>query len=85
MTAQSTEKLGATQAHPLAHVDQYLSIGQRAVSAHEAFMKAIDKDRFKKFLPSEEQSLGNAAGAVPNDEQRRPGNFVKPIASRGPR
>ena len=30
MTAKSTEKLGATQSHPLAHVDQYLSIGQRA-------------------------------------------------------
>ena len=30
MTAKSTEKLGATQPHPLAHVDQYLSIGQRA-------------------------------------------------------
>src|ERR1700676_1553121 len=50
---------------------------QGVVSAHEAFMKAIDKNRFKKFLPSEEQSLGDAAGAVPDDEQRRPGNFVK--------
>src|SRR5229473_3351856 len=30
MTAKSPEKRGATQAHPLAHVDQYLSIGQRA-------------------------------------------------------
>src|SRR6202022_3499420 len=30
MTAKPTEKLGATQTHPLAHVDQYLSIGQRA-------------------------------------------------------
>src|SRR4029077_19740752 len=30
MTAKSTEKLGARQAHPLAHIDQYLSIGQRA-------------------------------------------------------
>src|SRR5437879_9410623 len=30
MIAKYTEKLGATQAHPLAHVDQYLSIGQRA-------------------------------------------------------
>src|SRR6266481_4630004 len=30
MTAKSTEKLGATQAHPLAHVGQYLLIGQRA-------------------------------------------------------
>ena len=58
---------------------------QGVVSAHEAFMKAIDKNRFKKFLPSEEQSLGDAAGAVPDDEQRRPGNFVKRVASRGPR
>src|SRR5229473_1576536 len=30
MTAKSPEKRGATQAHPLAHVDEYLSIGQRA-------------------------------------------------------
>jgi twitching motility protein PilT len=30
MTAESTENLSATQAHPLSHVDQYLSIGQRA-------------------------------------------------------
>src|SRR6202171_5852232 len=36
---------------------------QGVVSAHEAFMKAIDKNRFKKFLPSEEQSLGDSAGA----------------------
>src|SRR3984893_5943187 len=58
---------------------------QGVVSAHEAFMKAIDKNRFKKFLPSEEQSLGDAAGAVPDDEQRRPGNFVKKVGSRAPR
>jgi twitching motility protein PilT len=58
---------------------------QGVVSAHEAFMKAIDKNRFKKFLSSEEQSLGDAAGAVPDDEQRRPGNFVKRVASSGPR
>src|SRR6266446_6171090 len=30
MTAKSLEKLGARQAHPLAHVGQYLLIGQRA-------------------------------------------------------
>jgi len=30
MTAKSTEKLGATRAYPLPHVDEYLSIGQRA-------------------------------------------------------
>src|ERR1700674_4238002 len=58
---------------------------QGVVSAHEAFMKAIDKNRFKKFLPSDEQSLGDAAGAVPDDEQRQPGNFVKKVGSRAPR
>src|SRR5713101_6269616 len=55
---------------------------QGIVSPHEAFMKAIDKNRFKKFLPAEEKRLGDAAGAVPEDEQRQPGNFVKRIAGR---
>jgi twitching motility protein PilT len=50
------------------------------VSPHEAFMKAIDKNRFKQFLPREEEHLGDAAGAVPNDERRQPGNFVKRVA-----
>ena len=49
------------------------------VSPHEAFMKAIDKSRFRPFLPPEEEALGNAAGSVRNDEKRLPGNFVKPI------
>ena len=52
------------------------------VSSHEAFMKAIDKSRFKPFLSPEEEALGNAAGAVPNDEKRLPGNFVKPPSAR---
>jgi twitching motility protein PilT len=47
------------------------------VSPHEAFMKAIDKNRFKPFLPPGEEHLGDAAGAVPDDEKRHPGNFVK--------
>src|SRR6202023_499078 len=34
------------------------------VTPHEAFMKAIDKNRFKQFLPAEERDLGVAAGAV---------------------
>jgi twitching motility protein PilT len=34
---------------------------QGVVSAHEAFMKAIDKSRFREFLPAEEKGLGNAA------------------------
>ncbi|MDX2080573.1 MAG: PilT/PilU family type 4a pilus ATPase [Terrimicrobiaceae bacterium] len=37
-----------------------------AVSPHEAYMKAIDKQRFKAFLPAEEADLVNAAG-VPDD------------------
>jgi len=47
------------------------------VSPHEAFMKAIDKNRFKEFLLTEEKSLGNAAGSAPGDQKRLPGNFVK--------
>jgi twitching motility protein PilT len=52
------------------------------VTPHEAFMKAIDKNRFKQFLPAEERDLGVAAGAVPDDEKRLPGNFMKKAASR---
>src|SRR5436305_2745934 len=50
---------------------------KKVVNPHEAFMKAIDKNRFKQFLSSEEEHLGDAAGAVPNDEKRLPGNFMK--------
>ena len=48
-----------------------------AVSPHEAFMKAIDKSRFKQFLPPDEAALGNSAGAAPDDTKRAPGDFVK--------
>jgi twitching motility protein PilT len=51
------------------------------VSPHEAFMKAIDKSRFKPFLSAEEEALANAAGAAPEDEKRAPGDFIKPIRS----
>jgi len=50
---------------------------QGAVSPHEAFMKAIDKNLFKKFLPAAEAGLANSAGASPDDEQRPLGDFVK--------
>src|SRR5947208_16125134 len=52
------------------------------ISPHEAFMKAIDKNRFKPFLSPEDEALANAAGAVPDDEKRLPGNLVKPLATR---
>jgi twitching motility protein PilT len=34
------------------------------VAPHEAYMKAIDKGRFKVFLPEEEAALGNSAGGA---------------------
>src|SRR6058998_1236256 len=51
------------------------------VSPHEAFMKAIDKSRFKPFLSGEEEALANAAGGIRDDERRRRGNFVKPFGA----
>lgn len=35
---------------------------QGIVGPHEAFMKAIDKNRFKPFLPEGEKAFGNATG-----------------------
>ncbi|MBA3963388.1 MAG: type IV pilus twitching motility protein PilT [Chthoniobacterales bacterium] len=55
----------------------WANLQQGTVSPHEAFMKAIDKNLFKKFLPAEERGLGNSAGAAPDDEQHSPGNFLK--------
>ena len=52
------------------------------VSAYEAFMKAIDKNRFKPFLSPEEEALADAAGSVREDEKRIPGNFVKALGAR---
>jgi twitching motility protein PilT len=64
--------------------DAILALLQKGtVTSHEAFMKAIDKNRFKQFLPAEEQDLGVAAGAVPDDEKRLPGNFMKKAAGQG--
>ena len=52
------------------------------ISAYEAFMKAIDKGRFKPFLSPEEEALGNAAGSITDEEQRPPGILIKPFATR---
>src|SRR5947199_3300958 len=62
----------------------YALLQSGTVSAHEAFMKAIDKNRFRQFLPAEEQTLGDSVGAVPDDEKKLPGNFMKRAASRNP-
>ena len=42
----------------------WAQLQQGHVSAHEAFMKAIDKNRFKPFLPAEEADLANSAGGT---------------------
>jgi twitching motility protein PilT len=47
------------------------------VSAHEAFMKAIDKSRFKPFLSPEEEALADAAGSIRDNERRPAGSVVK--------
>jgi twitching motility protein PilT len=43
---------------------------QGIVTPHEAFMKAIDKNRFKNFLPAEEQYLSDDAGAATDKNLR---------------
>jgi twitching motility protein PilT len=55
---------------------------QGIVSPHEAFMKAIDKGRFKPFLPPEDEALANAAGSIRDDEKPPIGNIVKQFAPR---
>src|SRR5215468_5757141 len=52
------------------------------VSPHEAFMKAIDKSRFKPFLSADEEALANAAGGIRDDERRPPGNLTRSIGAR---
>ncbi len=47
------------------------------VSPQEAFMKAIDKNLFQRFLSHEQAALANSAGAVPHDRRQLLGDFVK--------
>jgi twitching motility protein PilT len=53
------------------------------VSPQEAFMKAIDKNPFKKFLSDEQAALANSAGAAPDDQRRLPGDFVRTKMGKG--
>jgi twitching motility protein PilT len=52
------------------------------VSAHEAFMKGIDKSRFKPFLSPKEEALANAAGSIRDDERRPPRYVPRPAPAR---
>jgi twitching motility protein PilT len=49
------------------------------VSPHEAYMKAIDKHRFKPFLPAEEVDLANSAGPYedPANQPKKVGHKQK--------
>jgi twitching motility protein PilT len=51
-------------------IHRWLQAG--AVSPRDAFMKAIDKTRFREFLSPDERELGNAAGSGPEDTKRAP-------------
>ena len=55
----------------------FAALERGMISPHEAFMKSMDKNRFKEFLGADEQSLGNAAGSARDDRRRLPGDFVK--------
>ena len=52
-------------------------VQQGRVSPREAFMKAIDKKRFERFLPTGEAGLAHSAGAVAEERQRPARNLVR--------
>jgi hypothetical protein len=45
----------------------YELLQRGAVAPYEALMKAIDKNRFTKFLPPDETHLNDAVRAAPDD------------------
>jgi twitching motility protein PilT len=59
----------------------WTQLQQGVVSPHEAYMKAIDKGRFKNFLPAEEAELANAAGASESEAPAKKVNET-PLAQR---
>ncbi len=63
----------------------YSLLQQGIVSPHEAFMKAIEKSRFDKFLPADEQGLTNSAGSAPADGKRMARSLVKAKPALEPR
>ena len=63
----------------------YSLLQQGIVSPHEAFMKAIEKSRFDKFLPADEQGLTNSAGSAPADGKRTARSLLKAKPALEPR
>jgi len=52
---------------------------QGVVSPHESVHESNRQKPVQKLPPTEEEHLGDAAGAVPDDEQRARGNFTKRV------
>jgi len=64
----------------------WAQLQQGIVSPHEAYMKAIDKGRFKNFLPPEEAELANSAGASESETPpaKKPGITLPPQRGQRP-
>ena len=60
----------------------WAQLQQGTVSPHEAYMKAIDKGRFKNFLPAEEAELANSAGASESETPAQKKVSDTPLAQR---
>jgi twitching motility protein PilT len=59
------------KAHGMQFMDEAIwgKLREGLVSPVEAYMKAIDKTRFKRFLPKEMEALGNATGGGLEDQK----------------
>ena len=68
-TQKLTDVITQGKAEGMQFMDEAIWDKLRAgiVTPEEAYMKAIDKTRFKNFLPPESQSLGVASGESPNE------------------
>src|SRR6187551_1278653 len=66
-TQKLTDVITGGAAHGMQFMDQAIweHLREGMISPEEAYMKAIDKTRFKKFLPENLSHLGDASGESP--------------------
>jgi len=57
---------------------------QGIIAPHEGFMKSIDKNLFKRFLPREERALSHAAGATLDHSKAGLGEISRSTPSTAP-
>ncbi|QQL46226.1 type IV pilus twitching motility protein PilT [Sulfuriroseicoccus oceanibius] len=69
-TQKLTDVITGGKQHGMQFMDEAIwdRLRQGMVTPLEAYMKSIDKTRFKKFLPQEQQELGNATGGAPDED-----------------